>query len=469
MKKGKIVYCVLFFAICLFPLVGLAVRPAEESTENRDLAEFPSIWTEEGLNTQWMSMAGDYFQDHFAFRRELVTANAVLKGRLLGVSTASGVIQGTNGWLYYKDSLEDYQGTGLLPGRSIFNISHTLSMVQEYLEGKGVAFVFAAAPNKNSLYQENMPYYYRKKASAEKNLLRLEECLWEEGVSYVDLYGVFSSQEEVLYHKRDSHWNNKGAAMAADLLLTALGQEHDSYEAEPYEVRADFEGDLDTMLYPAMVTLEEEIYYTKEPTFAYVGEVESNFAPRIHTVNPVKGGSLVMYRDSFGNAVLPFMADAYGSAYFSRGVPYQLGDVDTMAASGVAILRAERFLPDMAQSPPVMEGPAVVCERGMIEKAGDGALDVAMTAMGNLVKLTGRIREEYLDERTRIYLRINEAGVYEAFPMDVRLEDGTTDEGGFCLYLPAAGLRPGENTLEVAVRDQEEYHIISRHEIKEDA
>ncbi|EJW96309.1 alginate o-acetyltransferase AlgJ, partial [gut metagenome] len=245
----------------------------------------------------------------------MVTANALLNGKLLGVSTAEGVIQGTDHWLYYKDSLEDYQGTALLSDRSLFNIAHSLSMMQEDLKNKGVDFLFTVAPNKNSLYGEHMPYYYKMKVTKENNLARLKPVLEKEGVAYADLYDVFKAQEEVLYHQRDSHWNNKGAALAADTLLEALGKEHVSYEGEPYQEKEDFEGDLDKMLYPLAMTPEKQFYFDRQPTYACVGEVESNFDPRITTVNPVKAGSLVMYRDSFGNAILPFMADAYASAY----------------------------------------------------------------------------------------------------------------------------------------------------------
>lgn len=64
-----------------------------------------------------------------------------------------------------------------------------------------------------------------------------------------------------------------------------------SYKDETYEVRTDHIGDLDKMLYPRALTPEDEVYYDKATTFAYVGEVESNFDPKITTVNPVKEGS----------------------------------------------------------------------------------------------------------------------------------------------------------------------------------
>ncbi|MFQ9152400.1 MAG: alginate O-acetyltransferase AlgX-related protein [Blautia sp.] len=173
-----------------------------------------------------------------------------------------------------------------------------------------------------------MPCHDSLKVTEVNHLARLTPILEQEGVNYTDLKSLFDAQDEVLYHERDSHWNNKGAALAADAIMTDLVKIHDSYKDETYEIRTDHIGDLDKMLYPKALTPEDEVYYDKATTFAYVGEVESNFDPKITTVNPVKEGSLVMYRDSFGNTLLPFFADAYANAYFSRGVPYQLSDVD---------------------------------------------------------------------------------------------------------------------------------------------
>lgn len=469
MKKWNILYIVLFFGICLVPSLGMLVTEPEVSAENRELAEFPSLHTEEGWNSQWLPLAGEYFQEHFAFRNELVTANALLNGKLLGVSTAGGVIQGTDHWLYYKDSLEDYQGTGQLSDRSLFNIAHSLSMMQEYLDGKGVKFLFTVAPNKNSLYGANMPYYYDLKVTEENNLARLKPVLEAEGVAYADLYRAFKEQEEVLYHERDSHWNNKGAAFAADTLLTTLEKEHISYEEESYEEKVDFEGDLDKMLYPLAMTPEKQIYFDRPTTYAYVGEVESNFDPRITTVNPVKSGSLVMYRDSFGNAILPFMADAYANAYFSRGVPYQLMDVDVNAADTVVVERAERFLPDMAQNPPVMEAPLVTLTQEAEETALDGAYAVTMKTLGPNVQISGQIEEGYLETNSRIYLRVNGKAVYEAFPKDVENGEEICDRG-FFLQLPAEKLIPGaeRNTVEVLTETDGICHVIYKNTLKEE-
>jgi len=467
MKKWKLCYIILFFGICLLPFVGMFFTEEGESTENRTLAAFPKLKNEEGWNEYWLSDAGNYFQDHFAFRSELVTANALINGKLLGVSTASGVIEGTDGWLYYKDSLEDYLGTELLSERGLYNIAHSIKILQDALEDKGIRFLFTVAPNKNTLYGENMPYYYQMRVSKENNLTRLVPILNEEGVHYLDLKTVFENEEEILYHKRDSHWNNKGAALAAELMMDEVGQIHDLYKFETYAVRKDFAGDLDEMLYPKALTLEDEIYYDKIQTFAYVGEVESNFDPVITTVNPVKSGNLVMYRDSFGNALLPFLADAYSMAYFSRGVPYQISDVDLMAADTVMIERAERFLPDMAENPPVMEA-SLTLPKGKIEQvAADGVTDVTMSRYGLFYQISGRILPEYLDWNSQIYLRVNGEMLYEAFPMSIKTE-GIVDDNGFLMYLGVDKMLLPENTIEVIVSKDGKMNCIYKEVIMEE-
>ena len=248
-----------------------------------------------------------------------------------------------------------------------------------------------------------MPYYDSLKVSSDKNLVNLQKYLRQEQVSYGDLY---------------------------------------------------------EMLYPLAMTPEEEVYYDRQTTFAYVGEVVSNFDPKITTVNPVKEGSLVMFRDSFGNALLPFMADAYSSAYFSRGVPYQMSEVDEKNADTVIVERAERFLPEMAQLPPIMEGPE--CQVNVTEEdtvpAGAGAVQCEI--QGNLEKITGCIEEKYLDTDSRIYIRLNHNKIYEAFPMDVSTEDGKTDSSGFCLYLDRSLLAADGNQIEIFTDNKDSARII---------
>lgn len=456
MKKKYTIYTALFFAVCLIPLAGMAVGERGDVSENRTRAKAPVLRDEEGWNLNFLSDAGSWFQDHFGFRQELVTANALIQGKIFGVSAVDSVIQGTEGWLYYRDSLDDYLGMEPMSERALFNVAHSLAMMQEDTKRQGADFLFTIAPNKNSLYGEHMPYYAGLKVSGEKNLKRIEPWLEREGVHYVNLYQMFSEQEEVLYHKRDSHWNNKGAALAADALLTELGKEHLPLAEAPGEVRTDFTGDLDEMVYPLALTLEEEIYYDDTHVFAYVGEVESNFDPRITTVNPSAEGSLVMYRDSFGNTLLPFLANQYANAYFSRGIPYRMEDLTEHQADTVIVERAERFLPEMAENPPQMEASLMLPEGDAVEDAAE-VTALQAEQQGGYVKLSGVIDEEFLEVDSRICIEVN-GNRYEAFPASLSVE-GERRDSGFVLYLTERW-RQGMENVAILVQKDGKWHKI---------
>lgn len=450
MKKKYYLYIAAFLIICLFPSAGLLFTGVQQSAENRDTAKAPVLMEEDGVNQYFLNDAGAWFEDHFAFRKEAVTGYALLLGKTFGVSSQQGVITGRDGWLFYKDSLEDFQGTSQMTDRQLFDVAHSLAMIQQYAQKNGIQFAFAVAPNKNSLYGDYMPYYYQPFRKSAGNMERLKKYLQAEQVNYIDLYEALSGKEQILYHKRDSHWNHEGAALASDQILTGLGKAHPSYADREYEIRCDFEGDLDRMLYPAATKPEEERYYIPSPQFTYCEEVESNFAPKISTSSE-GSGSLVMYRDSFGNALLPFMAEAYENAYFSRALPYQLDDLETHQADTLVIERAERFLPEMAREAPFMEAPYIeagdmeqLCAGANAEKNGLQIADLEEIKQGDYVKVTGKIPLHACKDTSRIMIRVNGKHSYEAFP--VSYADG---QEGFSMLLRSDALQEKGNGYEL--------------------
>jgi hypothetical protein len=416
-KKGYVAYVLVALAICLVPSVGLLFGGGEVSSDS-DSAPAPRLVEEDGsINLEVLSDAGSWFDDHFAFRNEFITACSSVTGGVFETSSSDEVIQGSDGWLFYGNSLGDYQGTNHLTDRQLHDIARDLRLMQDYVEENGSKFVFTIAPNKNSLYDANMPYYYQGALVGERNRDRLVPFLEEEGVNYVDLYEHFSNEDEVLYHATDSHWNNKGASQAADLILESLNKEHPDYSNAPYEVRSDFTGDLEKMLYPAAPKKEDEIYYSPSPqdSYDYETSIESTFDPFIQTKAKRKSGTLLMYRDSFGNSLLPFMAENYSSATFSRGVPYSIGiDMDLYAPDTVVVERAERFLQEMAEQAPLVPGRYI--EDGSLENAFFSNLEnVTEEKQGNGYTLvTGKIPEDLLTDDSDVFIRVDGAVDYEA-------------------------------------------------------
>ena len=105
------VFSVLVLAVLAIPFVGMLWASTESTTENRTLAPLPSLVEEGSPNVTILSDLGAYFEDHYAYRNELVTANALIRTPLLSSPTDQVVI-GTDGWLYYGGTLNDYLSTG---------------------------------------------------------------------------------------------------------------------------------------------------------------------------------------------------------------------------------------------------------------------------------------------------------------------------------------------------------------------
>ena len=104
-----------FLSLCLIPAVGMLVLPEQQAAGNEHLTPKPSLWNAQtGWNEDFLGGLTDYVADHLGFRQELVTANAALQTRLLCTSPAEDVMYGTDGWLYYAKTLDDYQNHATL-------------------------------------------------------------------------------------------------------------------------------------------------------------------------------------------------------------------------------------------------------------------------------------------------------------------------------------------------------------------
>ena len=79
MKKSScIAYLAVVALLCLAPSLGLLFGGAE-ATPREDAAKAPELLGQDGApNIRVMSDAGEWFEDHFAYRNEWVTAAARL-------------------------------------------------------------------------------------------------------------------------------------------------------------------------------------------------------------------------------------------------------------------------------------------------------------------------------------------------------------------------------------------------------
>jgi len=398
-----------------------------------------------------------YFEDHFSFRQEMVTANAFIRSGLLKSETTDQVIAGKDEWLYFGGELSDFQGDEMLSEREFYNILHNLNLIKSYIEKQGSRMILTIAPNKSTLYGENMPYYYAEGENS--NLEKLTTLLEETDITYVDLYKLFSEQEDILYFEKDSHWNTKGAVLVYNALMEEMGLEHETYETLSYTTEKNHIGDLEEILYPMDIEKEDDISYEKEFSYEYVEEIADNMEAWIETINSKKETKVLMYRDSFGEKLVPLLAEEIGEGYFSRLVPYNLAQVGQYQPDYVIIERVERKIAAFATEAPVMEG-SVVENIDAAEIETNTTIEVNMN--GSYLMIKGNVDEAYINTNTEVYIAVEdiENGVtktYQPFYMLTEAGDGN----GYQLYLSSASMPEGGCQMRVITINNEQAYTVA--------
>ena len=204
-NKGRLLCC-LCLALALVPLIGMLLFGPSKAVANERLAAKPRLVRAGQVNLDALSEAADYFAGRFFLRPALVTANSAVQAAVFRESASENVVLGTDGWLYYADTLADFQGTDPMTEREIFCAARNLALMQEYCDARGMRFLFVCAPNKNTIYPAFMPGQYRK-TDMVSDLDRLEAALDSFGVLYCDVRQTLTGRDALTYYKTDSHWN----------------------------------------------------------------------------------------------------------------------------------------------------------------------------------------------------------------------------------------------------------------------
>ena len=350
-KPGRalwVVLIVLFLVLSLLPWLGMYLFGESKASANEILASKPVLVDRDGrLNTRVLNDTSDYIADRFAFRQKLVTVWSALNAKLFHSSAEEQVVLGTQGWLYYEPTIDDYIGRSM-SAEELEHAAAYLASLQRAAESRGARFVFTIAPNKNSLYAENMPSYIPANHGG-SNAECLKPYLEEYSVNYIDLFSVFEGNEEVLYYRTDSHWTDRGAALAADALLGAMAVESNFFSG-PFSTGGGHRGDLYEMLYPAGKELEESEEYEKGFSYTLSGDPKGGNALKIVSSNEGKEAVLLCWRDSFGISLYPYLAESFGEASFLRSGSYDMTMIDKTGADVVLIELVERNLPTLAEA-----------------------------------------------------------------------------------------------------------------------
>lgn len=341
MKKNiSDVMIVSFFLLFIF---GFAVwtwiqpdLPASE-LENRKLATMPPLLAEKLWNGEYFKSFETYYNDQFPARGRWVELNAVIDKNVLRKDVIRSIYVHRDGYMI-NPVLEN-------KNHSIKEIQRKISDFAKQLKLSGVDTYFALVPNKATMMEYKLPYYF----PGEGNKLSGELINgFDKDLVALDLRSTIEPHmsEPNMYFYTDHHWKARAAYYAYEEIIRSISQKHTEvglplskeqfvweeypapfYGSDTRKTTKSYASKVDT------VTIVKPNFEEKKYRVCYKGSCEQEFydmsyleakglyvnryatyfsgdVPEGIVVNPnnTEGKKLLILKDSYANPMIQFFS-----------------------------------------------------------------------------------------------------------------------------------------------------------------
>lgn len=328
----KIILAAFICCLCCPWPVWLVIHGfvGARNNENREMAARPQLSLKNYGN--FANEYESYFNDTMPFRSVLISLNKKINYFAFHESTSNSVILGKDGWLFFADTLADYQRYNLYTDEELDNIKNNVLNTKAYFDERGIEFIIFIGPNKSSIYGDYMPDRYEVNESSSRT---------EQVVAYLrentDV-AIFYPKDDLLearnkypslnlYLKLDTHWNYMGGYFGTQGLLKYLGADIEDFSKISYEAVSEpdflWNGyDMANMLGLADV-LDTDLNYRltrySDNTVTFDGDVREDMSAfngvSISTSDSRDSRRVFFARDSFGEAMSPYLSASFSYVY----------------------------------------------------------------------------------------------------------------------------------------------------------
>lgn len=327
MKIFRFFFCVIVFFLILLSVFTSDFKSKVSEREKRKLAPFPELKSEGKLNKNFFNEMNLYLEDRIGLKFQYKKLHEKLNDvyQVENDADKSGFI-GKDGWLFANGDrlLENWQKTNRYTEEELSYYCSKIKNMKSWCEKRGIKFIFYVAPNKYEIYGEFYPFQPRPQGETlcEQIVSRLKN----EGVDVIYPRDFLLEKKRTepfpIYYERDTHWNKLGAYYGSLSIVSRIKDFFPgcalpsiSYDFEKCDVP---NGDLEPLIgtssrlmtdYKVRATVDG-----KELTGLFQQENPQNDPKFFATRADERFPRLVMFRDSFGNSLYPYLAP-----YFSRG------------------------------------------------------------------------------------------------------------------------------------------------------
>lgn len=320
MKKKEVITTAVFCTVLGVVTLSSVLCPdrATSTAERRKLQQFPDVKVSSVLDGSFMTGLEDYFLDQFPLRDEMRTVKSAFNTYLLGRKDNNSVYQ-------YKGFLAKMEYP-LQESAFAYNVSRLAQIQRNYFPDRKVYATLI--PDKN---------YFMGKESGHLTMDydRAVELMQGLDARYIDIFPTLELSD---YYRTDTHWSQEKIADTARTIAEALGVE--DRISWNYEVNAipDFYGVYygqmalpvkpDTISYVTNPVIENaSVYNADTQRTGSVYDLDKLTDPKsmdrydiflsgavslLEITNEAQEeGHLVVFRDSFGSSLVPYLIEGY--------------------------------------------------------------------------------------------------------------------------------------------------------------
>ena len=226
-KLNNFIIILIFGAAIFTPFsIGiLEIDKTDSKIEKRKLSQLPEMPRDIRDIKKFPQSFESYYSDHFGLREWLAKYYKLAKYSI-GDSPSKDVIIGENGWLFlgslkggnpaYQDPIGDVRNVNLYSQQQLKEFAQHMRSLNSELNDKGTKYLFVIAPNKHTIYFDQLPDYIYKVNDRSATDQLIEYLKKHTDVPVVDLRDQLIKAKEryPLYYKTDTHWNHYGANIA---------------------------------------------------------------------------------------------------------------------------------------------------------------------------------------------------------------------------------------------------------------
>ena len=291
-----------------------------QRSENRAMAAYPKL--QPGWHGLQAYIAGleAYFNDHFGCRKCLVQWQNKLELYVFKDRVNHDVLFGKDNWLFFSEGqmVEHYSGQLQFTPEQLHDWQVLLEKRRDWLARRGIAYVFVAAPDKQSIYPEYLPSWVKKIRPQTKLDQFFAYMHAHSTVPVLDLRDVVRDAKQIrpTYLKTDTHWNFFGGFMAYQELVKTLAGQVPGLDLQPEPItsftvtnRLTAGGDMARILGLSMTESNAYFLLPKPELPKFTEKTARPDHPKDpkYTDNPQAGGRVIFFHDSFALTWFEFL------------------------------------------------------------------------------------------------------------------------------------------------------------------